>query len=908
MAMTLFSFPLGEQVEHSAETRWKNKKVLKSRVLDVMDREENWQLVEQGRMMFTSERSVTGSRSIRLISPTLSSKAFQTEAPGRPHGKAALLRVVDGEDWSGYNRISFWVYPTLPGFRVIPMSVRLHNDGDIKVPDKYEREGIHYFLLQPDRWNRVVWEIAHLPRDRVTGLEFAYRLQGSDRGAAKEVMFDLDFIELEEVEADYFEGWQVAPGRVAFSHTGYLTGARKVAAASSLEGIERFEVIADPDGTPVYAGTVEQRETPTGSCQLMDFTPVNKPGRYRLRIGHVETPPFSVGDRVWREPIIKTLNFFYTERCGYAVPGIHGVCHRDWRVRHPDGREIVTNGGWHDAGDLSQGLVNTAEAVYAMLALADNVRDADPELAGRMTEEALWGLEWVLRTRFGDGYRTVWSTMDLWTDNIIGTFDDEVCEAANDPFANAVAACAEALAGRLLARQDPVLAGECLQAAREDVGFALKQRSSFDVLTVSQTILALTELYRAEGREADLALAAELSRFVMDCQERTLPDWDIPLTGYFYTKPDKTELMRFDHRGHEQAPTVALRSLMELMPGHERWMEWYGTVALHAAYLQRGSAFTEPYGMMTASIYRLDEAENEEDRAQIKQGVKLAEGIYLRRFPVWHSFRGNSGTMLSQAKALSAAAHVCRDWSLAELANRQLYWQVGFNPFGQSLMYGEGYDYAPQYSAMSGNLTGSLPVGIQTRGERDVPYWPMQNCYNYKETWVHPNSRLLWLMCDLYGESRLVARLPRDGRPVQLVHERTGETTVLRSEGLDAVTERQLSAGPYRVLLSGFETALTFLPGSTHMVDFGRLAHVELQTGGEGKLKAVVHGTGPVELELKLFGAAAREPVVRIVALPDGGGRQEAVWTLETKPGVPWIALAVPNGQLAAAAQFKGGQ
>lgn len=58
--------------------------------------------------------------------------------------------------------------------------------------------------------------------------------------------------------------------------------------------------------------------------------------------------------------------------------------------------------------------------------------------------------------------------------------------------------------------------------------------------------------------------------------------------------------------------------------------------------------------------------------------------------------RGNSGTMLSQTKAVSAAADLRRKPSLKRLSEQQLYWTVGSNPFAQSLMYGEGNDYAPQ--------------------------------------------------------------------------------------------------------------------------------------------------------------------------------------------------------------------
>ena len=38
----------------------------------------------------------------------------------------------------------------------------------------------------------------------------------------------------------------------------------------------------------------------------------------------------------------------------------------------------------------------------------------------------------------------------------------------------------------------------------------------------------------------------------------------------------------------------------------------------------------------------------------------------------------------------------------------------------------------------SGDFVGSLPVGMQSRGVTDLPYWPSQNMYVYKEVWVHP--------------------------------------------------------------------------------------------------------------------------------------------------------------------------
>jgi hypothetical protein len=80
-----------------------------------------------------------------------------------------------------------------------------------------------------------------------------------------------------------------------------------------------------------------------------------------------------------------------------------------------------------------------------------------------------------------------------------------------------------------------------------------------------------------------------------------------------------------------------------------------------------------------------------------------------------------------------------------------LEWIVGRNPFAQSIMYGEGYDYQPQYATLVGDMTGEIPVGIKTRYNTDTPYWSTMNCYNHKEVWVHPAARLLAVMEDLAG-------------------------------------------------------------------------------------------------------------------------------------------------------------
>lgn len=743
------SMPMPVNQADAAPARWPAKPVLASRLLDDMENQSTWSHAGGfGAIELTTERFKDGARALRLTSPTYPEKPVGSGEKGRPFGESIARRTFDNEDWRGFNRISLWVYPTLPGFRVITLMAKLHNDGEVKVPDESHREGLHYFLLEPDRWNQVIFEITHLARDRVNALEIVYRLQGNEPGATARVCYDLDRLELQKVEPDYYEGWPVAPGRIAYSHTGYVPAGTKTALASGL-GAEQFQMMDAASGRVVLTRPVQVAKGPLGEFQVLDFTDFREPGRYVLSAGGITTRPFRIAETVWRDTIWKTINFYYCERCGFEVPGIHDVCHRDWQSVHGD-RRIVINGGWHDAGDLSQGLINTAESAAAMFGLAERLRASDPVLSRRLIDEGRWGLDWLLRNRYGDGYRIAWATMDFWTDGILGTVDDVTFEAARTPGDNFTAAATEALAARVLKSEDPILAGFALEAAEQDWQWAVEQAPRpTRVELAAEGAIASLELFKVTGRRSYADKAVEFARIILECQQSQPTPWKTPLSGFFYASPRKDAILNFNHRAHYQAPVVALCELCTSLPDHADRPTWLAAVKRHAEYLQAVARFTEPYAMLPSGLYRLDGSDDRHYQAQARAGVDLGGGYALRRFPIWSSFRGNNGVLLSHARSLAAAARLLNDPALADLCQRQLQWVVGRNPFSQSLMYGEGYDYLPQYTAMSGDMTGSLPVGISTREDADAPYWSTMNCYNHKEVWVHPSARWLAILQDL---------------------------------------------------------------------------------------------------------------------------------------------------------------
>ncbi len=688
-----------------------------------------------------------------------------------------LRRLVANEDWSAFNRLSMWIKPHVTGFPMLPLQIVMHNDGAEKVPDFYGREGIHYVTLANNEWQQVVWEIDPLARDRVTMLEFGYWVNKMLAAPTDRVAFEIRDIQLQRVDPDVHTGWSVGRNRIAFSHSGYATKSSKTAIANGFSD-SMFSVIRiDNNALGVVALHKPMRavQSRLGSFQEMDFTELATPGNYVLRVGSVTSRPFAIGDDVWVRSIWKTLNFFYGNRCGFAVPGSHDVDHLDWFATHGDQR-ITMSGGWHDAGDLSQGVINTGEATYAMFALAERLRQRgdQPELLARVMEEAKWGLQWVMRVRFPGGYRMSFASHNLWTNNKVGDADDRSREAKNNPNANYIAAAAEALAYRVLKDSEPVLAKRALQIAEEDWGHAVvgvEGPSTWHTPAFAATrmelagigITASLELYRATGNRKYADKAAELARVVTESQQKRPVGSTFALSGFFYTGPDRDTLFHQFHRGNDQAPIVALVQLIETLPRHGDVATWRNALQLYIDYLKRIATTTAPYNVLPAYVYRagdelkevsdsgaLHRATRDAYRAQVLAGMPMGGEWYLRAHPVWFARRGNYGILLSQTKALTAAARLLSDDAARDLAHKQLQWVVGRKPFTQSTMYGEGYDWAQQYSVSSGDFVGSLPVGMQSRGTTDLPYWPSQNTFVFKEVWVHPSARWLWILADLY--------------------------------------------------------------------------------------------------------------------------------------------------------------
>ncbi len=730
------SFPLAVDDSRSMLSRWARKEVLASVLLDDMEQEGRW-TVREGKpeLSYTRENCKDGVQALRhRMSLVDRERLAASRTPwgtfqGEQGGSTSVALAFDRpQDWSAYNRISLWAYIHPSRNPNVSFALDLVTDA----PDGILTPGRETNVDIPQgKWVQVLWEIDALPRDRVLRLEFSQTCTGFDPVMGEEfVTIDLDRLELQQVAPDHYEGWDLPAGQFAYAHSGYLPEVRKVALTGP--GKDRRFALLDERGKVVHRGMAKPVSRKEVSFMELDFSDFRKPGTYRIRYGDALSDPFPIGEDVWEEPLWNVLNFYYCQRCGYPVEGIHDVCHADVRAFWK-GQSRFVNGGWHDAGDLSQGFWRTAYGCYALLGALDV---APPPLRERMEEEARWGLDWLLKVRFPEGRHHVWTFLRYYSDNEPGTLDDVAYPAAFVPWEvfQGVAVFVKALETLPLSEAEKETLSEAAKADWE----AVTASSDWEQALCREAAwgaVASAAMYRHFGDDLYRESALHFGDLLLRCQEQDSVD-GMAIKGYLYESSRREQLLHYSHAAFFEAPMLAFSVLSEVFP--DRSAPWKEAARLYLdSYLKPGSAFTAPYGLVPVGVYTREQAGKQ-------PGTPVSEHYELRTFPVWedHFMHGATHPQLSQAWALALAADLLEDREGMDLVQAQLEWTMGRNPFSSSLMYGVGYNYAPLFVYTTRHLSGAIPVGIDCL-HGDQPFWDGSAHATSHEIWIEPESRFL---------------------------------------------------------------------------------------------------------------------------------------------------------------------
>jgi hypothetical protein len=223
-------------------------------------------------------------------------------------------------------------------------------------------------------------------------------------------------------------------------------------------------------------------------------------------------------------------------------------------------------------------------------------------------------------------------------------------------------------------------------------------------------------------------------------------------------------------------------------------------------------------------------------------------------------------------------------------------------------MYGEGHDAPPLYAPFPGNVVGALPVGLQTHGDNDVPYWPVQSTWTYKEVWVHPVARWLWLMSDLAGPALIEGEADS---PVEFISEEAAPNSIVKAKPAKGHFRVFLPEGKCLVRCHEAEQAQTFLPTGLYRLDLrpGRaLAFGVSKTfsaDGAVRIRLIARGEGlhrfNVRADNLTFVSAAKELNLK------RGSFGELEWSGHINSlECPWVAVVVADENPASRKEFLG--
>ncbi len=445
---------------------------------------------------------------------------------------------------------------------------------------------------------------------------------------------------------------------------------------------------------------------------VFDFSAVTNRGWYVVGHGQgkeaVYSPPFQIGHDLLRQQSAEPgYRFFYYQRCGMALPGFHAACHLD-DARMPDGTHRDLSGGWHDAGDYNKYCGFAPEAFYS-LALAHHRQpqlfqqwDRDTNGLPDILDETLWGGRFLQKCIDPSAPELLINTISTG----YRFWDSPEKETDNLP-------------GSKDDRPVTQLHGDRTWCA---AGFAY---ASLALKRVGERAQAEEFLQLAirlqENTPGNIETLAALSQATSDPRYRVSAQQEV---DKLLALPD---------------PTTSFRSLGEYgveFPDDPRLPIIRTLAAKRISDLER----------LCSPVFRLARFPLSASEAISFQAYEDVNDWYV------------GGTMrhldVAIEGALAAKLGVNEGTRLAE---NQIHWILGRNPFGVSLMEGVGTHFVPnyhhRYNTIPGNPRGAVPGAIlngivrawphQDRPWLDMTAEPNAD-YHCNEPWLPYNNR--WMM------------------------------------------------------------------------------------------------------------------------------------------------------------------
>ncbi len=439
-----------------------------------------------------------------------------------------------------------------------------------------------------------------------------------------------------------------------------------------------------------------------------DFNRLNRSGQYIIHTTEgskqIFSYPFTISDSVIMDKVARlAYEFFYYQRCGMEIPGFHQVCHMD-DAQLPNGDTIDLTGGWHDAGDYNKYNGYTPESFYALILAYDRKEaffdqfDRDQDGRADLLDEALWGAKFLQKCIDMDSMRLIGqiSTGYGYWGKPSNETDNKAETGDERPVNNWNGNPALLPAAFALLSKHAPDSDQYLSLAEQ----IFKKRGG--------SLTDLIALHDASGKESYKLDAINRVKSMMISTESALSHFR-ELAEFSIAYPE-----------HESVNMIRKLAPKRMQQLQEQCDSYFG---IH----RRKSGSGE-------WIYFRDYHEiNDWYVGESREYLDLAyEALLIDKLGI------------SDAR-----------W----IAENQLHWIVGRNPFNVSMMEGVGHDFLPQYhhrynmlpATPNGAVPGAVVNGITRAWPwNDRPWLDMNPIptgeYQCNEPWLPHNNRMLFVI------------------------------------------------------------------------------------------------------------------------------------------------------------------
>jgi hypothetical protein len=551
--------------------------------------------------------------------------------------------------------------------------------------------------------------------------------------------------------------------QILINQAGYPTHGRKIFVVDANIKLAPGFCLVDKGSTAnwplVFRGKLAEFNGDFGHYYVGDFSEFTVPGEYSVFL--VQDPPsrrygsyvFTIADNIYTKAVEMGLAYMAVQRCGPSTTGYNAPCHLDDGVRADNGEFVDLVGGWHDANDLFKSYGHLRPVIELLQIAATTT---DKRLKARIFEEVRWGNLYFLKLQDKDGFvRNFGIAESRWTDNIRGTGDERKITAAYGVTAYTPLSLqywfitAQADLYRVFKDDDADYAQKCLQAAQKCFARVRKEHMRDNCVDLSNGAAAGAALFEATENSECLDYAVKMADGLLALQQQ--PENEQTLAGFFYE--DARRLCGVENAGRMQENLIPFCRFIESLRGRIDTARWEQALRLYCdRYLARVAA-RNAFGITPC------QAKVEE---RVRGVSRDFQGCSYRYFRPWHLAddgfsagvrNGNTGILAGNGLVFCSAARILGVPEYRALAQRQLDWILGANPFGVSFMRGVGHVDPPEYwvdqtfRPRTPTIPGSVVLGVASDAEDrpDLLAGTWQSC----EITIGFSVDTIWLMHEL---------------------------------------------------------------------------------------------------------------------------------------------------------------